>query len=242
MVVNRDQNVTESITLKSSDEDWNYIVIFLRIIKKYQGSSGWLEQPVNMDWSTKSVGSFFMKNLRNFKKNCDYSSRTKNQLSALHQLFTLPEQNQSLPQMALMYTANDFRALNKYSSTDELFDDIEDNFSILFEECLKSVESAKFDHGNEVSFVEEKIISFKYLEPSPCLNISQFPKCNDYCKWHNSFFKAWPKDEFITLMKYALPQRKLSLDQNLSSEQNIGKKLFGNKATKNLKFFMVPFL
>ena len=50
--------------------------------------------------------------------------------------------------MALMYTANDFRALNKYSSTDELFDDIEDNFSILFEECLKSVESAKFDHGN----------------------------------------------------------------------------------------------
>ena len=236
IIINANQNVTQSITLKSSDEDWKYIVIFLRIIKKYKGSLGWLEQPVDMDWSTKSVGSFFMKNMRNFKENCANENKEQpppwEQLKALHQLFSLPHQNLSLMQMASIYTANDFRVLIK--------DRFEHNFSILLGKCLKNVESAKFDQDHEEFFIDEKINSLIYLEPSPCLNISKFPKCIDYCIWHNSFFKTWPKDEFITLMKYALPQRKVSLNQNFSLEQNIATKLFGNKATKNLKYSMAP--
>ena len=63
--INETLNVNQSIALKPTDEDWKYVHIFLRIIKKYQSSSGWLKQPKDMDWSTNSVGSFFMKNLRN---------------------------------------------------------------------------------------------------------------------------------------------------------------------------------
>ena len=143
----------QAITLNSTDEEWKYIHVFLHIFYKFQSISGWLELPKELDWSTKSVGSFFMKNLRNFKKMCD-GYRNKNQLKALHQLFSLPQQNLSLPHMASLYTANDFRVFSKHHSANT-FDQFEhNNFSILLKVCLENVVSAAFDHETEHTLLE----------------------------------------------------------------------------------------
>ena len=229
----------KSIILTSSHEDWKYIYIFLHIFRKYQAFSGWLKTHKKFDLSTKSVGSFLIQNIGKYVKYCE--GNKIDQLKKLHNLFTLPDQSLSLPHLTFMYSSNDFRVLLKNSI--ESYDDIlyqfqNNNFSILLEECIRNVASEKFNEDLKVTIDGEELDPFKYLEASPCLNISLFPQCNSYCNWHKVFFNKFPKNEFITIMKYALPQRKLSLDSNLVSEKKIAKKIFGMDAKMDLKYFM----
>ena len=63
-----------------------------------------LRKSKELDWTTKAVGSLFIKNLNNIKNKCG-----KEWISKLNQLFTLPNQNLSLPHIALMHAANDFQ-------------------------------------------------------------------------------------------------------------------------------------
>ena len=100
------------------------------------------------------------------------------QLKGLHNLFTLPEQNLSLPHMAFMYSANDFRVLLDKSKDDKLYEFENNNFSILLEDCLRNVSLEKFNADVKVSLAGEEIEPFKYLETSPCFNTSLFPQCS----------------------------------------------------------------
>ena len=54
--------------------------------------------------------------------------------------------------------------------------------------------------------------SKKFMAQSPCRNLEKNPRCIEYCNWHEKTFKEWKKDEFLTVMRYALPQRKMILD------------------------------
>ena len=73
-----------------------------------------------------------------------------------------------------------------------------------------------------------------YMMKSPCLEKGNFKNCTTYCQWSKDH--KWPnifsRQEFLTLMKFALPQGKLVMDQNLS-EFNLSKKLLGIENMKN---------
>ena len=56
------------------------------------------------DWTTKSIGSFFIQNLNNIKIKCGKEWVTK-----INQLFTLPKENLSLPHIGFLHAANDFQ-------------------------------------------------------------------------------------------------------------------------------------
>ena len=89
------KNNSQKINLESSDEDWKYIFLFQQLFEKYQKIRGWLEFPEELKWPTRSVGSFFMKNWKNFIKKCE--NINGNQQKLLLEIFTLPDQNVSLP-------------------------------------------------------------------------------------------------------------------------------------------------
>ena len=184
------------------------------------------------DWSTKTVGSFFVKNLIGFVEKCPSFEGVK----LLRQLFTLPNQNLSLPLIAFLYSANDFKT-HSFLSSDDFFDNdlgVEESLR----SCISNVTSDVFSNEAQ-NFLTEKIKYAKYLQPSPCLDMSKYPQCSQYCNWHSRYFKEYG-DEFITLMKYASPQRKLSLTSTLS-EIELAKRLFGNHTMANLNHTIVPF-
>ena len=185
----------------------------------------------NMDWSTRAVGSFFMKNLQNFK---DEWEGSENFTAQLHGLFTLPKQHLSLPYIASLYSVNDFRAL----AIDEVYD-IE--FSELMKPCIQEVESNTFGNHTTELFFKEEVNPWNYIEPSPCLdNTTRYESCNNYCKWHNTYFKELNKNDFITLMKFSTPQRKLSLSST-QAEEELAERIFGNSFTEKLKHTSAPF-
>ena len=185
----------------------------------------------NMDWSTRAVGNFFIKNLINFKDGCEAG---KDFNSKLHQLFTLPKQHLSLPYIASLYSVNDYRAL----AIDKDFD-VE--FHGLMKSCIEEVANDAFGNHNTDLFFKEEVNPWNYIEPSPCLaNNTSYKSCNNYCKWHNTYFKELNKTDFITLMKYAIPQRKLSLSLT-QAEQELAKKIFGNNFSGNMNHMFAPF-
>ena len=161
------------------------------------------------DLSTEAVGSFFIKNLQLFFTICkDYMKPTMVK-ELLNEIFTLPEQSLSLTDIALIYTANDFRVIdanNYFESSKQLNQSLRDclqdfqTFAVFIKKTDDVEISAKeYKHGH----------SYKALEPSPCLNLKKFPKCSHYCTLHKHFFEKTPLPEFTTLMKYAVPQRKI---------------------------------
>ena len=69
------------------------------------------------DWLTKSVGSFFIKNLNVFVRKCPSFEG----INQLRQLFTFQNQDLSMPMIAFMYSANDFKT-HSFLTSDDFFD------------------------------------------------------------------------------------------------------------------------
>ena len=127
-------------------------------------------------------------------------------IQLVNHLFTLPKQGITLPDIALAYTAMDFRILE----TESHFKDSRE-LNISIKECIEDVRSSTFDNDSTLEIYIDKEIgnSARYMKSSPCLNLKFFPKCDYYCTWHKNFFDHIPKDEFLSIMNYALPQRKI---------------------------------
>ena len=184
-------------------EDWKNIAAFEELFKLANfDPKGW-------DWSTEAVGSFFIKNLKLFKENCKDIIQPTAAMELVNNIFTLPEQSLSLVDIALIYTANDFRVINKNHHFDG-----SKQLNQSLRGCLKDVHTT-FNAGKNMDNVNvelgtDKYIHHteKYLEQSPCLNLKKFPTCSHYCTLHEKFFEKIPLIEFLTLMRYAMPQRK----------------------------------
>ena len=184
-----------SIYIQQSDvaeeySDWKNIAFFEELLKLK-----------DVDWSTEAVGSFFIKSLKNIKADC-----RDIMVPLVNNLFKLPKQNISLTDIAVVYTAMDYSIFN----TEGHFDDSPELNNSL-KACLEDVQAKSFHEETTTDmFINKDIgISAKYMEPSPCLNLTKFPKCNHYCTWHKKLFEDMPKNDFLTIMKYGLPQRKI---------------------------------
>ena len=121
----------------------NFYQLFLHHIEKYEDTL----KPnhvltKHMDWSTRAAGRFFIKNLKIFKDKCIVG---KELISKLHQAFTLPKQKLSLPYIASLYSANDFRTL-----TMEM--DFDVDYFAKMESCIQEVLSKTFDNQKTEQF------------------------------------------------------------------------------------------
>ena len=176
--------------IPSNFSDWKNILFFEELFMLK-----------DMDLSTEALGSLFIKLLKNIGTNC-----RDRLIPIVNDLFTLPKQDITLPDIALAYTAMDFRILD----TESHFKDSQELNNSL-KACIEDVRSRSFDNEatSEMFLYTRLENSTKYMEPSPCSNLTKFPKCNNYCTWHKNFFENIPRDEFLTIMNYALPQRKI---------------------------------
>ena len=71
-------------------EEWKYIDLFIKFFNRYLDDTISVE---GLEWSTNSVGSFFFKILKGFKKSCKVVISKRSMLKRIHKLFTLPNQN-----------------------------------------------------------------------------------------------------------------------------------------------------
>ena len=91
------------------------------------------------------------------------------------------------------------------------------------EESFKTCFKAALKKGNKVS--------------SPCTRPVQIQDCTEYCDWHQHFITTIKFDEFLTLMKYGLPQRKWMSDSISQAEKKLSLKLHGES---NVNFDLRP--
>ena len=190
------------IPLNTTDIDnWKNIAAFEELYnlkKKADTSSG------TWDWSTEAVGSLFIKNLNYLWKKCQDTV-----MKLVNDHFILPKQNLSLPNIALIFAANDYRLINTKSHIEgnpQLNDYLGDCLIDVLNSSVFAKETEKLDFGARYSIHQD---TNQYVEPSPCLNLNKFPRCSKYCTWHQLFFEDVQKEKFLTLMTYAIPQRKI---------------------------------
>ena len=134
--------------------------------------------------------------------------------------------NISLPRIAHMYSLKDFRVLL-----------LDDGNSDQFKECLQNI-SKNISLTEDNNFLDQVNIQ-KFMDKSPCMQLNQYPECSTYCKSHNQLMASHDK-EFLTTMRYALPQRKIKLDPIDLEEKNMAEKLFGTKSILDLSNQIAP--
>ena len=88
-----------------------------------------------------------------------------------------------------------------------------------FKECFDTLDNGKASIAKE-SYFQKVVKNFKIL---PCLDLISYPQCSEYCNWHKNFFAKWSMKDFITLMSFAQPQRKLTKLVTTSQKKLAGK-------------------
>ena len=78
----------------------------------------------------------------------------------------------------------------------------------------------------------------------PCTRPMMNQECEEYCHWHEEYIRNTNFEEFLTLMKFGLPQRKWISEPVGDFERNLAGKLFGESNITKIPVSMkspVPF-
>ena len=94
----------------------------------------------------------------------------------------------------------------------------------------------KDESFDEHTFKKE-FIARKDIQPSPCTDLVKFPGCNDYCTWHENYFKTIHKVDFLQAMSYASHQRKIEKG-SIPKEKEIAGNQFLTQSS--LQYFLGP--
>ena len=75
--------------------------------------------------------------------------------------------------------------INSYSNLDllETFE-FDDEMELDLKKCYNHLD-IESNHFKTFLVDRGKTSGNIFLEPSPCLNVTNFPNCEKYCKWHN---------------------------------------------------------
>ena len=195
----------EDMIKSEADEDIEFLD---RILQVYHD----LEvRRTSLDWSTNNLGTFFVNLVLHDQRL---------EPGVLHDMFTLPNERVSLPDIAFMYSLMDYKLLNKmgydmYTPTKYIQEECGD-FDLFCNPKLQQVSSFKecFDKSTkeetsiaEQSYYRKVIQDYRIL---PCLDLKSYSECSEYCNWHKDFFGKWSMADFMTIMSFAQPQRKLT--------------------------------
>ena len=212
IVVDLEQN------LGWNDKEWGYVEKFIRLYTNLLNNEN--------SQKTKTIGSLMTRflNFANFAK----CKSGKAFIHELHHAFTVPQEKVSLPDIAYLYSMVDYRELK-----DNLSDSgwapppslisLKQSFSSCFIEVANN--NSKLQTVTFSQFKKSQI----GVQILPCADIIKYPVCKDYCTWHKNMIDKFNKDEFLTIMKYSLPHRKILLEPILSTEQKLAERLFGSK-------------
>ena len=197
------------------------------------------------NWNTSTLGSVLVKNLFYFIENCpvkpmiDFTSKPvlkpecQSYINAVNEFFTFPGDDLSLPDMAHIFTAYDPRQVVLEAISD-INESILNCFQMVSEELLPKVKKSALKN---IDILEDQ--STEYFS-SPCLETEKYPQCNVYCNWHKKVLQRFTKKEFLTIMKYSLPQRKVIFGEMSKEEISLVKKLFGETYVKQLQNEFAP--
>ena len=165
------------------------------------------------------------------------------EVNELFNFFIMPNVTLNLMVISHLYTLNDFGQFGRsdlfsYENKNYL-GQVPNNFT----KCFKFMHQLYYD--NEKHTVEENEQETTaipaFMKPSPCVDITENHPCYDYCKWHGIFFKKIINpEEFLTLMKLSLPQRKLKMGPMTHVEKNLASILLGPENVKETSYNMAP--
>ena len=209
-------------------QEWEAINRLLRFFSMFEVQN----------WNSKAIGSLLIQNLPYFVGSCKISfdntelkPECQYYIDALNKLFTMPGETMSLPDAAFL-----FSAIEPNQVLEESINSLES-----IEHCLRDVSEEHIEEQKEAALMNLEILQDNVIInfTSPCFEIEKYPQCSAYCSWHNTFLSQISRKEFLTIMKYALPQRKFVLD-HLTDEKNLAAKLFGKGSIKASPFPIAP--
>ena len=206
------------------ENEWKYVTYLYWLYKNLHAK--------NYDWTTKQYGTFMVKLLNVFGKSKDKcKSQEIEAMNLIKKTFSFQGQELTLPDIGYLYSIMDFKILsenttsNPGTSPQSLV-----NMKESFVSCFKLMT----DENPEVKieYFDQELINNGYIGRSPCLEILDHDhRCKDYCNWHQNVIEKWDLKEFITVMKYSLPQRKIMMDP-MVEELEMAKILFGETKVK----------
>ena len=234
---------SEKIDLGYFYEYWKYIAALTRLYSRVQEE----------DWKINDIGSFFIKILNSangnngIKWNWDIScdSIREDVLTKVHEIFGNFSPEINLLEMAYLYTLNDFTTsieketwLKNDAGLQPPSNLMNFNFDII--SCIQDVANKSEDNKKKQSFYDGRVHKYKKdIHNTPCANLKKFSTCKSYCHWHQKYFNGKNKQEFLTIMKYAMPQRKMVMESTIS-EKELARKIFGESHLKDSPKLITP--
>ena len=208
--------------LTSTSKQWEFLERADTLLRVIPNKS--LKMPINFD---RSIMEQLQRKGMTFLFNTQWK---QDDVDELYKIFSPLDSELNLLAISDFYTTNGFTQLGKsnpFLYWERLY---LGGIPKEFHDCFINMHNEYHGDGdiNEQQSFEETEIKTSFLKPSPCLNISDNHTCQKYCQWHNSFFN-WNvinKMEFLSLMKYSLPQRKLVLPPITEAERNLTEAVF----------------
>lgn len=156
--------------------------------------------------------------------------------------FTIPGQNVSLIDIGTMYSVKDFHLLLNNLYSPPTFIEPEpcvpsyDLFGYDCPEIVETIRQSQFQvciesFINRTGKIDTEDLTKRYNTEaairhisilSPCHSLERYPECSGYCSWHENYFKNVDKSEFLSMMAFSQPQRKLNY--SLKAHKNIAGK------------------
>ena len=224
-LVHNVQPIGKEDNLTYFDGSWKY-VIQLDLLRK------------GKDMRSQRVGSFFIKALHN-------NVRMHSQIAKdLDEIFLLPNSEVSLMNIVQLYATlnSDLLSFNNlYGETDPavLMETIPE-----FVSCFDAAYEP-MDIGSSLSYIglyDDKILNTMNHSNVvlPCVKKQYESKCKNYCNWHSKYFNGGHKEEFLTTMKYSLPQPKIKFNSYSDQEKKMAQIIFGVSNVGNLSHPLAP--
>ena len=205
-----------------------------------------------IDWKSDRVGTFFIKTYSYLINNHNYYSidpnegKIENISRHLDRLFTLPGQELSLPNIAHLLAITNINVLKPdfFDESDPQIDPII-RFETLepeFMECFAKVTQNNTIQTNQY-FYSVTLDSMDFDQHARLVcneKMEKFSECQSYCAWHQDLFKKWSREEFLTVMKYAIPQNRVVLKSASDQERILAQKMFQEMSIGKLQHEIAP--
>ena len=205
------------------DGSWNYVDVLPYIGKVLGSRSKW-------------TGTFFIKMLQH--QIHDESSLGLTMERQIDKTYTLPNQNVSLQNIVQLYATMDPGFLSSNHSNYQI---LKETLPEEFVSCFDTVIDKSKDKTSMGFYDEIRLVVTNDSNVLLHCEKDQFvSECEKYCNWHERFFKDGRNEEFLTMMKYSLPQPRVKFDSHPKQEQAMAKRLFGASNVGNLSHQIAP--
>ena len=195
------------------------------------------------DWSTDRIGTILLKSLNRLEITKTRCEKEKHEaIRLIKELYILPQkQDASLSEITHIFSMKDFRELTKNSSrltrAPSSLIDIPEEFVTCFKFAIEMFNLSMIQ--KKLAYDNKDDVQEQFKSRSPCQETNVAAECKKYCVWHQDIEQKLAKNNFMQIMKYGMPQRKLVLDYN-DWEFEMAKALFGEENVHNIPNRIAP--